>query len=47
MNNLNIVEEIEYSTVRIECETNDGELSTGTGFFFDLIEEEKKPLQLL
>ena len=31
-------EQISYSTVRIECEYNDGTKGTGTGFFFNFLE---------
>ena len=32
--NLSPSEQLSYSTVRIECEYNDGSFGTGTGFFF-------------
>ena len=36
--NLSISEQLTYSTVRIECELNNGGISTGTGFFFNFLE---------
>lgn len=33
--NLNITEQLTHSTVRIECELNNGTVSTGTGFYFN------------
>jgi hypothetical protein len=36
--NLTISEKLSYSTVRIECTFNDGVLGTGTGFFFNFLE---------
>jgi len=35
---LSISEQLTYSTVRIECELNSGGISTGTGFFFNFLE---------
>lgn len=32
--NLSITEQLQYSTVRIECEHDDGGISTGSGYFF-------------
>lgn len=40
--NLSISEQLAYSTIRIECEYNDGNSGTGTGFFFDLLEDKEK-----
>ncbi|MGM9509713.1 S1 family peptidase [Larkinella sp. GY13] len=37
MNNLSTSEQLTYSTVRIECEYNDGTSGTGTGFFFQFL----------
>jgi V8-like Glu-specific endopeptidase len=37
---LSIIEQLAYSTVRIECETKDGKIVTGTGFFFNFKEME-------
>ena len=39
--NLSISEQLSYSIVRIECELNNGGLSTGTGFFFNLLENKE------
>lgn len=36
--NLTPVEQLSYSTVRIEADSTDGGVSTGTGFFFKLKE---------
>lgn len=36
-NQLSILEQLCYSTTRIECETKDGQQGTGTGFFFNLL----------
>ena len=38
--NLSLSEKLTYSTVRIECELNDGGIATGTGFFFNFLENE-------
>lgn len=38
--NLSPSEQITYSTVRIECEYNDGTSGTGTGFFFQFLRDE-------
>ena len=35
---LSISEQLAYSTIRIECQYNDGSSGTGTGFFFKLLE---------
>ena len=37
--NLSITEQLQYVTVRIEVELNNGGISTGTGFFFRLCEK--------
>lgn len=37
---LSISEQLTYSTVRIECELKTGGTSTGTGFFFNFLEDE-------
>jgi hypothetical protein len=37
--NLSASEQISYSTVRIEVEYNDGTTGTGTGFFFNFLED--------
>lgn len=39
--NLSASEQISYSTVRIECEYNDGTTGTGTGFFFNFLENKE------
>lgn len=36
--NLSLSEQLTYSTVRIECELKTGGTSTGTGFFFNFLE---------
>lgn len=38
---LSLSEQITYSTVRIECELKTGGISTGTGFFFNFLEDEE------
>ena len=38
--NLSISEQLAHSTVRIECELKGGGISTGTGFFFNFLEDE-------
>lgn len=38
--NLSASEQITYSTVRIECEYNDGTSGTGTGFFFRFLNDD-------
>lgn len=38
--NLSASEQLTYSTVRIECEYNDGTIGTGTGFFFQFLKDE-------
>ncbi|HZK96398.1 MAG TPA: serine protease [Prolixibacteraceae bacterium] len=40
MGNLSASEQLTYSTVRIECEYNDGTRGTGTGFFFQFLKDE-------
>lgn len=40
MTNLSASEQITYSTVRIECDYNDGTSGTGTGFFFQFLKDE-------
>lgn len=35
---LTITEQLQYSTIRIECKDKQGNLSTGTGFFFDFLQ---------
>ena len=40
--NLSISEQLTYSTVRIECELKMGGVSTGTGFFFNFLEDKEK-----
>jgi len=37
--NLSLSEQLTYSTVRIECELKTGGTSTGTGFFFNFLED--------
>lgn len=39
--NLSISEQLTYSTVRIECQYADGNLGTGTGFFFRLLDNKE------
>jgi V8-like Glu-specific endopeptidase len=39
--NLSISEQLTYSTVRIECELKTGGISTGTGFFFNFLEDKE------
>jgi hypothetical protein len=41
MNNLSLSEQLTYSTVRIECELKGGGLATGTGFFFNFLEDKE------
>jgi len=38
--NLSASEQLNYSTVRIECEYNNGKNGTGTGFFFQFLKDE-------
>lgn len=38
---LSISEQLQYSTVRIECEHSDGGMSTGSGYFFKFKENKK------
>lgn len=40
--NLSLSEQLTYSTVRIECELKSGGISTGTGFFFNFLEDKEK-----
>ena len=44
---LSITEQLQYITVRIEIELSDGGVSTGTGFFFQLCENEKKHIPVI
>ena len=37
--NLSVTEQLAYSTVRIECRLTSGELSTGSGFFFNFLQD--------
>ena len=37
--NLSASEQLAYSTIRIECEYNDGASGTGTGFFYRFKED--------
>lgn len=39
--NLSISEQLTYSTVRIECKDNEGNISTGTGFFIVFVKMKK------
>lgn len=39
--NLTLSEKLTYSTIRIECVYSDGQLGTGTGFFFHFLEDKK------
>jgi hypothetical protein len=39
--NLTISEKLSYSTVRIECKFNEGIVGTGTGFFFNFLENKE------
>jgi V8-like Glu-specific endopeptidase len=45
--NLSITEQLQYITVRIEVELVSGEISTGTGFFFRLCENEKSHIPVV
>lgn len=38
-------EQLSYSTVRIECEYVDGSSGTGTGFFFNFLEDKEKQIR--
>ncbi|WP_430787183.1 S1 family peptidase [Virgibacillus flavescens] len=38
---LSISEQLQYSTVRIECEHSDGDMSTGSGYFFKFKEKKE------
>lgn len=44
--NLSISEQLTYSTVRIECELKTGGVSTGTGFFFNFLEDKEKNIHV-
>src|SRR5690625_3544860 len=39
--NLSISEQLQYSTVRIECEHSNGGMSTGSGYFFKFKENKE------
>jgi V8-like Glu-specific endopeptidase len=39
--NLSVPEQLTYSTVRIECESANGQCSTGTGFFFLFLDDKE------
>ncbi len=39
--NLTLTEKLQYSTIRIECKDKNGNLSTGTGFFFNFLQTDK------
>lgn len=39
--NLTISERLSYSTIRIECSFNNGNIGTGTGFFFNFLENKE------
>ncbi|MDL2141960.1 serine protease [Flavobacterium tructae] len=39
--NLTLSEKISYSTIRIECSFQDGSKGTGTGFFFNFLEDKE------
>ena len=39
---LSIYEQISYSTIRIECQNTDSRLCTGTGFFFNFLQDDIK-----
>ena len=41
---LSLMEQLSYSTIRIECQLKDGKTGTGTGFFFNFIIDEEKGL---
>jgi len=45
--NLSLTEQLQYITVRIEIELNNGEVSTGTGFFFQLCKSEGKHIPIV
>ncbi|CAM4204697.1 hypothetical protein SAAL107622_04480 [Lacicoccus alkaliphilus] len=38
---MSITEQLQYSTIRIECEHINGMISTGTGYFFKFKENEE------
>lgn len=40
MNELSISEKLTYSTIRIQCTYSNGEIGTGTGFFYQFCQEE-------
>lgn len=44
---LTLLEQLCYSTTRIECETKDGQSGTGTGFFFNLLNNGNQSLPTL
>jgi hypothetical protein len=44
--NLSISEQLTYSTVRIECELKTGGTSTGTGFFFNFLEDKENNIHV-
>lgn len=44
---LSIIEELCYSTVRIECKNSSGQVQTGTGFFFGFKKSEKESIPIL
>lgn len=44
--NLSISEKLTYSTVRIECELKTGGTSTGTGFFFNFLNDKTNNTQV-
>jgi len=39
--NLTLTEQLQYSTIRIECKNKQGNISTGTGFFFTFSQTDK------
>lgn len=44
---LSPVEQLAHSTVRIECSLSDGRKSTGTGFFFALLENDEQHVPVI
>ena len=44
---LSLTEQLQYVTVRIEVELNDGQVSTGTGFFFSLCDKEESHVPVI
>jgi hypothetical protein len=44
--NLSVSEQLTYSTIRIECEYNDGTSGTGTGFFFKFKENKSDNIHI-